>query len=90
MFHPEGSDLDPVVLCSEGQKELEGIPVGPDGIGADSLDVVEIMIEELMNKGVKFHSFLFCQREKSTRFLRFCASATLRYTEVYLYSLWPI
>ena len=85
MFHPEGSDLDTIILCSEGQKEFEGIPVGSDGVGADPLDVWEILVEELVDKGVELHAFLFCQREKSTRFLRLLASATLRYTEVYWY-----
>ncbi len=78
MFRPEGSDLDAVVLCGEGQKELEGIPVGFDGMGADPLNVVKILAEEVMDKGVEFHCFLFCQREKSTRWLRLLASATRR------------
>jgi hypothetical protein len=78
VFQPEGSDLDPVVLCSEGQKELEGIPVGFDGMGADPFDVGKILAEELMDKGVELHRIFCCQREKSTRFLRLMASATLR------------
>ena len=85
MFYPEGPDLDAVILCSEGQEELEGVPVGSDGVGAHPLDVGKIVVEVLEDEGVELHSFLFCQREKSTRFLRLCASATLRYTEVYLY-----
>jgi len=45
------------------------------------------MVEELMDEGVELHAFLFCQREKSTRSVRLCASTTLRYTAVnwYLY-----
>src|SRR4030042_1918979 len=87
MLQSEGPDLDAVILCSEGQKELEGIPVGSDGVGAHPLDVGKVVVEVLENGGVELHSFLFCQREKSTRSLRLLASATLRYTEVYLYSL---
>ena len=76
--------------CAEGKKKLENVPVGPDGIGTDPLEAGKVVTKELMNKGIELHSFLFCQREKSTRFLRLFASATLRYTDVYLYSLWPI
>ena len=76
-----------VMFDRKRKKELEGIPVCLDGRRADPLDMREIMIKELMNKGIELHSFLFCQKEKSTRFLRLWASATLRYTEVYLYSL---
>ena len=36
MLQPEGSDLDTVILCGEGKKELEGIPVGSDRVGADT------------------------------------------------------
>ena len=78
MFDSERSDFDAVVLCSEGQKELEGIPVGFDGMGADPFDVGKILAEELMDKGVELHRIFCCQREKSTRFLRLMASATLR------------
>ena len=79
--------LDAVMRCRKGQEELKGIPVGPDGGGTAPFNVWKIMIKELMNEGSELHCFLFCQREKSTRFLRLWASATLRYTEVYLYSL---
>jgi hypothetical protein len=47
-------------------------------MGADPLDVGKILVEELVDKGVELHCFLFCQREKSTRLLRLLASATLR------------
>jgi hypothetical protein len=40
--------------------------------------VGKVVAEELMNKGVELHSFLIRQREKSTRFFRLWASATLR------------
>ena len=82
MFDSEGSNLDTMILCGEGQKKLEGIPVGSDGVWAHSLDVGEIVVEKLMDNGVELHAFLFCQREKSTSFCRLCASATLRYTAV--------
>jgi hypothetical protein len=68
MLQSERSDLDTVMICGKGKQELKGIPIGPDGIGADPLDVDKIMIEELMNNGGEFHCFVFCQREKSTRF----------------------
>jgi hypothetical protein len=90
MLHPERSDFDAVKLGCKGEKEPEGIPVRLNGMVADPFDMGEILIEELTDAGGQFHSFLSCQREKSTRFFRLRASVTLRYTLVYLYSLWPI
>jgi len=87
MIESERPDLDTMILCGEGQKKFEGIPVGLDGIGAHPFNVREIVVEVLVDEGVELHSFLFCQREKSTRSLRLLASVTLRYTEVCLYSL---
>ena len=78
MFHSERFYLDAVVLCGKGEEELKGISIGFNGIVAHPLDVREVLIEELMHRGGKLHSFLSCQRAKSTRFLRLCASATLR------------
>ena len=78
MLQCERSYLDAVMLCTEGKKKLKHIPVSHDGIGSDALELGEVVAEELMNKGVELHSFLFCQREKSTRFLRLLASTTLR------------
>ena len=70
MLYCEGSYLDTIMLCSKREKELEGVPIGFGGIMTDPFDVGKIMIEELMNKGGELHCFLFCHREKSTRFLR--------------------
>lgn len=87
MLQGQRSYLNAVMLCSKRKEEPKGIPVGPDGRGTAPFDVRKVMVKELMNVGIELHSFLFCQREKSTRFLRLFASATLRYTDVYLYSL---
>ena len=67
MFYPERFDLDAMILGREGEKELEGIPVGFDGIGAYSLDMGKIVDKELMDERGKLHVFLFCHRAKSTR-----------------------
>ena len=79
MFEPEGFDFDAIMLCGKGKKELEGIPIGLNGIVAHSPDVKEVLIEELMDARRKLHIFFHsCQRVKSNRFLRLFALATLR------------
>jgi hypothetical protein len=78
MLHSQGFHIDAVMLRGKGKKKLKHVPVGLDGIGTDPLEAGKVVTEELMNEGVELHSFLFCQREKSTRFLRLCASATRR------------
>jgi hypothetical protein len=40
-----------VMLCCEGQKELEGIPIGFDCMEAGSPDVGKVSVEELMKYG---------------------------------------
>ena len=84
MLHSEGFYLDAKMICRKGQEDLEGIPVGLDGIGTDSLDMREVMVEEVMDALRELHLSLFCHRVKSTRFFRLMASATLRYRLVYL------
>ena len=65
LLQPEGFDFDPVIVCGKDQKEFEGIPIGFEGMVADSLDVRKVVIEELMDGGGELHSLPFCQREKS-------------------------
>ena len=65
MLQPEGVHLDAVMLCGKREKELEGIPVGSDGVMAHPPDVGEIMIEELVDAGGELHTFHFCQMVKS-------------------------
>jgi len=65
LLQPEGFDFDAVVICGKEEEELEGIPVGFKGMVADSLDVREVAIKELMDGGRELHSLPFCQREKS-------------------------
>lgn len=84
MLQSQRFNLYVIVISGKREKELEGITVGFDGMVAHTLDVWEVMIEELMDAGRKFHSFLICQREKSTSCLRLRASMTLRYTLVYM------
>ena len=49
VLNGEGSYFDAIIVCSEGQEELEGIPVGFDGIWAHPLDVCQVVVEELMD-----------------------------------------
>jgi hypothetical protein len=49
VLNGEGSNFDVIIFCGEGEKELEGIPVGFDGILCHPLDVCEVVIEELMD-----------------------------------------
>jgi hypothetical protein len=65
LLQPEGFDFDAVIVCGKDQKELEGIPVGFEGMVTDSLDVRKVMVEELVDGGRELHSLPFCQREKS-------------------------
>jgi len=65
LLQPEGFDFDPVIVCGKDQKEFEGIAIGFKGMVTDSLDVREVVIEELMDGGGEPHSLPFCQREKS-------------------------
>jgi hypothetical protein len=65
LLQPEGFDFDPVIVCGENQKELEGIPIGFEGMVADSLDVREVAIEELVDGGRELHILPRCQTEKS-------------------------
>ena len=65
LLQPEGFDFDPVIVCGKDQKELEGIPVGFEGMVAHSLDVRKVVIEELVDGGRELHSLPFCQTEKS-------------------------
>lgn len=65
MLQPEGLYPDAVMLCGKREKELEGIPVGSDGVMAHPPDVGEIMIEELMDARGELHIFHFCQTVKS-------------------------
>ena len=51
LFQPEGFDFDAVVICGKEEKELENIAVGFEGVIADSLDVREVAIEELVDGG---------------------------------------
>jgi hypothetical protein len=65
LLQSEGFDFDPVIVCSKEEKKLEGIPVSFEGMIADSLDVREVAIEELVNGRGELHSLPFCQTEKS-------------------------
>lgn len=78
MLYPERCDLDAVILCRKGEKELEGIPVGFDGIRACPLDVGKVVDQELTDEGGKLHVFFFCHSAKSTSCFRLAASATRR------------
>ena len=49
VLNGEGSHFDAIIVCSEGQEELKGIPVGFDGIWAHPLDVCQVVVEELMD-----------------------------------------
>ena len=49
VFQAKGFDLDLVIFCSEGQEECKGMTIAVNGIGAHSLDMREIVEEELMD-----------------------------------------
>ena len=49
VLNGEGSYFDAIIFSGEGQEELEGIPVGFDGIRSHPLDVCQVVVEELMN-----------------------------------------
>ena len=51
LLQPQGFDFDAVIACGKDQKELEGIPIGFEGMVAHSLDVREVVIEELVDGG---------------------------------------
>ena len=51
LLQPKGFDFDTVIICGKDQKELEGIPIGFEGMVAHSLDVREVVIEELVDGG---------------------------------------
>jgi hypothetical protein len=65
LLQPEGFDFDPVIVCGKEEKELEGIAVRFEGMVADSLDVREEAIEELVDGGRELHILPRCQTEKS-------------------------
>ena len=49
LLQPKGFDFDPVIICGKDQKELEGIPIGFEGMLAYSFDVRKVVIEELVD-----------------------------------------
>ena len=49
MLYLERSDGNAVIGGREGHKELEGIPIGFDGMGADPFYMGKVLIEELMD-----------------------------------------
>jgi hypothetical protein len=65
LLQREGFDFDPVIICGKEEKEFEGIPIGFEGMVADSLDMREVAIEELMDGGRELHIPPRCQTEKS-------------------------
>jgi hypothetical protein len=65
LLQPQGPDFDAVIVCGENQKELEGIPVGFEGMLAHPFNVRKVVIEELVDGGGELHSLPFCQRENS-------------------------
>lgn len=65
LLQPEGFDFDAVILCGKEEEEFEGIPIGFESMVADSLDMREVAIEELMDGGRELHIPPRCQTEKS-------------------------
>jgi len=65
LLQRERFDFDPVIICGKEEKEFEGIPIGFEGMVADSLDMREVAIEELMDGGRELHIPPRCQTEKS-------------------------
>jgi len=51
MLYSEGSDFDAIKLRRKGEKKPEGIPISPNRILTDPLNMEEILIEELTNAG---------------------------------------
>ena len=49
VFKAKGFDLDLVVFCSEGEEEFKGMTIAADGVRAHSLDMWEVVEEELMD-----------------------------------------
>ena len=49
MLYPERFDGNVVIGGRERHKELEGIPIGFDGMGTNPLDMGKVVIEELMD-----------------------------------------
>ena len=49
VFQAKGFDLDLVMFCSKGQEEFKGMTIATDGVGAHSLDMGEVVEEELMD-----------------------------------------
>jgi hypothetical protein len=65
LLQPEGFDFDAVVICGKEEKELEGIPVGFEGMVTHPPDVRKVVVEKLVDGWGELHSLPFCQREKS-------------------------
>jgi hypothetical protein len=65
LLQTEGFDFDAVVICGKEEKELEGIPIGFEGMLTHPFDMRKVAIEELVNGGGELHSLPFRQREKS-------------------------
>jgi hypothetical protein len=65
LLQSKGFDFDAVVICGKEEKELEGIPIGFESMVADSLDMREVAIEELVDGGRELHIPPRCQTEKS-------------------------
>jgi hypothetical protein len=65
MLQPEGFYFDAIKVCGKDQEELEGIPVGLEGMVAHPLEVRQVVVEELMDGGGELHSLPCCQMEKS-------------------------
>ena len=49
VFKAKGFDLDLVVFCSEGEENIKGMTIATDGVRAHSLDMWEVVEEELMD-----------------------------------------
>jgi hypothetical protein len=65
VFKSEGTHLDTVILGGKRYKELEGIAIGPDSVTTHPPDVRQVVMEELVGEGGKFHIFHLCQMVKS-------------------------
>ena len=51
LLQPEGFYFYAVIVCGKDQEELEGIPVGFEGMVAHPFDVRQIAVEELVDWG---------------------------------------
>ena len=49
VFKAKGFDLDLVVFCSEEEEDFKGMTIATDGVRAYSLDMGEVVEEELMD-----------------------------------------